>query len=96
MRRLAFIFLGAAALATASGCKNSCRLLSEKLCLCATTTAERDACNQNVANEDGRIQPDAPSQATCQALYANCDCHLISTPQGKVACGLARDAGQPD
>lgn len=96
MGRLGLTLLAAAVLAGASGCKNSCRLLSEKLCLCNTTSAEQDACNQNVANEDGTVQPSADAQVLCQQLYSNCDCHLVNTPQGKVICGLARDAGQPD
>jgi hypothetical protein len=92
MRRLAFACL-LALCAAASACKGSCRQLAEQLCNCASTQADRDACNQNVANEDGRIGPTSQDNATCAQLIPNCDCHLVNTPQGKVACGLARDAG---
>jgi len=26
----------------------------------------------------------------CASLYDGCDCHTVNTPQGRVACGIAR------
>jgi hypothetical protein len=45
---------------------------------------------QNASNEDSRIGPTSEDNARCQALLNECDCHLTNTPQGKIACGLAR------
>lgn len=87
------------ALAMASGCAGDCRRLSEKLCECSIGTLERNACKQRVAQEDSRIAPTAEDEARCKDLLPICDCHTISTPEGKRACGLARypDAGtNPD
>lgn len=93
--RALFAILTVALASAVAGCKNSCRVLAEQLCQCSATTALRDACLQKAANEDSRIGPTAADQATCKRLIPTCDCHTIGTPQGKVACGLARepDAG---
>ncbi|HEY8211562.1 MAG TPA: hypothetical protein VIG99_28965 [Myxococcaceae bacterium] len=92
VRRLAFI---AAALLPLLllGCKGSCRQLSEKLCDCQATTAARTSCLQRVASEESRIAPSSADEAVCSGLLDGCDCHQIDTPEGKVACGLAR--GRP-
>lgn len=84
--------------ALATGCKGSCRKLAEKLCDCAVTSVERDACMRTAQQEDSRVSPSTQDNLLCQQLYAGCDCHTITTAQGKVACGLARaaDAGVAD
>jgi hypothetical protein len=88
------------ACALAAGCKGPCRNLAESLCACARSSADKDACNQNVANEDSRLSPSASDNAFCTTLLTRppdsgvgCDCHLINTTQGKIACGLARSSG---
>jgi putative hemolysin len=93
---LACLLVCAALLA---GCKGPCRNLAESLCQCALSSADKDACNQNVANEDSRIGPTASDNAFCLSLLhpadggLGCDCHLINTTQGKMACGLSRSSG---
>jgi hypothetical protein len=74
----------------ALGCKSQCRQLSEKLCECQPTTADREACLRKASNEEGRIQPTAENEETCAALLPGCDCKAIDTAEGKRACGLAR------
>lgn len=74
----------------ATGCKSSCRQLSEKLCDCARNTLDRDACLRRASAEEGRIPMTAADQATCANLLPHCDCNLIDTPDGKRRCGLAR------
>jgi hypothetical protein len=93
VRRLVFV---AAALAPllALGCKGSCRQLSERLCDCQITATAKTACLQRVASEDQRVAPNPEQEATCASLLQSCDCHQIDTPEGKVACGLARPPGQ--
>ena len=71
-------------------CKGSCRQLSEKLCLCASNTFDENICIQNAATEQGRVGTTPEDDAVCATLIDGCDCHTINTPEGKVACGIAR------
>ena len=73
-----------------SGCKGQCRQLSERLCECTADSTARDTCMRQAANNEGRVAPTADDEARCAALLPGCDCHLVNTAQGKVACGLAR------
>lgn len=81
------LFFGAT---TFVGCKSNCRQLSEKLCECATNTVDRDACLRQASNGEARYPPEAADEVVCESLLKTCDCHLIDTPEGKKACGLAR------
>lgn len=74
-----------------SGCKSHCRLLSEKLCDCTTTTTEKTACLSRAATQEGTFPPTADDEVTCAALV-DCDCRLVDTQSGKERCGLARSA----
>ena len=71
-------------------CKGNCRNLAEKLCLCAANTIDKNTCLTTAATEQGRVGTTDADEAVCASLYDGCDCHTINTPQGKVACGLAR------
>ena len=73
-----------------AGCKGNCRKLSERLCDCQPNSYLKDDCNRRVANEESRVGANATQEATCANLLNTCDCHTIDTPEGKVACGLAR------
>jgi hypothetical protein len=87
-----FVFVGAAALALLSlGCKGPCRQLSEKLCECQASTVAKTSCLQRVAAEETRIGPRSADDAICSKHLDECDCHQINAPEGKVACGLARN-----
>jgi hypothetical protein len=89
-RRHLWIAGGIAALIALAGCKGNCRKLSEKLCDCALNSIARDSCLQRASQEDGRVAPTAADDALCSKLLPACDCHTISTAEGKRACGLAR------
>jgi len=73
-----------------AACKGDCRKLAEKLCTCATNTTDRNLCLQRAATEQGRVGTTPADEQVCAGLYDGCDCHTVNTPQGKVACGIAR------
>ena len=75
-----------------TGCKSACRQLSEKLCDCSLNSADKSACVQRAGNSEGLNPPNPSQDQHCKELLNNCDCRLIDTPQGKIRCGLARDA----
>lgn len=89
MKRLLPVLLVVAA--AVSGCKGPCRQLSEKLCDCAANTTLRTACLTRASNNDSNALPTEEDALRCKALIPGCDCRLIETPAGKVACGLSRD-----
>ncbi|MCI0570600.1 MAG: hypothetical protein L0Y66_07605 [Myxococcaceae bacterium] len=79
-------------LVTLTGCKSSCRALSEKLCECKPTTGEREACLRAVAQNEAAAPPlTVDDEATCTAKLETCVCENLDTPDGKEACGLARE-----
>lgn len=80
----------AVAAALLTGCKSRCRQLSEKLCDCTLNSNEKTACLQRAGTNESYNPPSEEDEAVCQALYEQCDCRLIDTPQGKIRCGLAR------
>jgi Tfp pilus assembly major pilin PilA len=88
--RLAVLAVLSSLFLLSTGCKSSCRQLSEKLCDCTSSTTERTACLQQAANkENATTIVTAEDEATCQGLIAQCDCRLIDTASGKERCGLA-------
>lgn len=88
MRAVLLIIAVAAALSL--GCKSPCRQLSEKLCECATSTAERENCLRGVQQRESNFEATDADQQVCQSLLDQCDCNEIDTPEGKRNCGLAR------
>ena len=86
----ALSFLVVAGLLGLSGCKGSCRQLSEKLCECSANSTEKTACLQRAANEESRIAVQPEDEVRCESLLESCDCRLTDTPEGKQRCGLAR------
>ena len=95
MRRPAAIALLSFALLGLTGCKGSCRQLSEKLCDCSTNSVERELCVRRAANDQALIEPTSEDEATCEALLneqdpaKQCTCENYQTDEGKRACGLA-------
>ncbi len=98
-----FALIAVAVLAV-SGCKGSCRRLAEKLCDCSLNSVDKDTCLRTASAAESSNPPQPADEMNCSALYDNCDCRLIDTPEGKVRCGLARpplngspgDAGASD
>lgn len=89
MRTLFFLSVALTAVVLV-GCKGNCRRLSEKLCDCSTNTNDNTICLQAAALKESSANISSADDERCRVLFDNCDCHLISTPEGKVRCGLAR------
>lgn len=89
MRTIYIALLGMAMVS----CSSPCRLLSEKLCECEASSQARNACLISVASREEEARRsgvlDKATEARCSALIDGCDCRLIDTTNGKVACGLA-------
>jgi len=98
MRLLVTLAVAAFALA---GCKSNCRQLSERLCECTINSIERDSCLRTAGAAEGSNPPSAEAEVLCANLLkpadggTGCDCRLIDTKAGKVACGLARAGDAP-
>ena len=93
MRRLFFFVI---VMTSVAGCKSYCRQLSEKQCECATTSTERTSCLTSAANKETGVTLTAADEDACEALLPKCDCTLLTTPEGKVNCGLARPLAEAD
>ena len=94
--RLAVLAVLSSLFLLSTGCKSSCRQLSEKLCDCTTSTTEKTSCLQVAANKESTaIVVSQEDQDRCEALIDSCDCRLVDTPAGKARCGWAEpsDAG---
>ena len=72
-----------------SGCKTSCRQLSEKQCDCTTNTQERTACLTRASQHETTYAPTADDEVRCEALIEGCDCRLVDTQAGKERCGFS-------
>jgi hypothetical protein len=97
MRRSAAIAVLSLVLLSLTGCKGACRELSEKLCDCSLTSAEKELCVRRASNDEALFEPTAEDEALCEQKLPGCDCKNIqnaSTPEdlqaAKEACGLAR------
>jgi hypothetical protein len=78
-----------------AGCKSQCRQLSEKLCECELNSNERTNCVSRAANAEGANPATTAQEDFCrsklQAGPDQCNCRLITTTEGKINCGLARN-----
>ena len=82
----------------AAGCGDACLKLADQICNCQPDDASRSAC-QTQAREQEKLFPirNADQQRCQQALDTNaCDCQKLTTPEGRVACGLAYTGAPPD
>lgn len=91
MRRSWLLFVMMMTVVVLPACKGNCRQLSEKLCDCAENSALRDRCKRDAAAAEGVNPPTADDEAFCKAKLDSCDCRLVDTEAGKIACGLARE-----
>ena len=93
--RMRKLILSLAAGLSVSGCKTSCRQLSEVLCDCTSGTSERTDCLQRAAKLEAEYlvatsyDQQMADRAVCEELMDTCDCRLIDTQSGKENCGLA-------
>lgn len=88
MRRLALAFV----IFGSTACTEPCLQLAYNMCNCQPTTFLQQQCNVNAQNAESRAQPNADQQKVCSSLLSTCDCTQLTTPEGKEACGLAREA----
>jgi len=91
MKRLLLAATAVLGLLIASGCKNPCLELAQKICDCQSTTSLRDACNQQASDRNSLETVTPEDEETCTALMDKCDCHALDTAEGKLNCGIARD-----
>lgn len=100
MKRLAAVVAAALCLLCASGCKNKCLELAQKICECQPTSTLRDNCNQQASEQGNKVVVSPDDEKYCAELLPKCDCHALDTAEGKLNCGMARpstwqaDAGQ--
>src|SRR5437764_2787675 len=82
----------------AVGCGDACLKLADQICNCQPDDASRSACQAQVREQE-KVFPirNADQQRCQQALDTNaCDCQKLTTPEGRVACGLAYTGAPPD
>jgi hypothetical protein len=105
MRRLLPALLLPLSLLALAACKSPCRELSERVCECRDTRVEREACRQNAAANEGRLEPSPDALDLCEARLDECPdpaaddsrnrtqlCEeLESSTERKRACGLTTD-----
>jgi hypothetical protein len=96
MRRSAAIAVLSFVLLSLTGCKGACRELSEKLCDCSLSSAEKELCVRRASNDEALFEPTAEQEAVCEDKLPNCHCEDIQNARtsedqlaAKQACGLA-------
>ena len=89
-RLLALSALSLAAL-LAEGCGNACLNLASQICVCLPDDGSRAACNLRAKNDQSTFPVRGADEQVCQQLLDSkqCDCTQLSTPEGKLHCGLA-------
>ena len=77
--------------ALAQGCGNACLTLASQICQCLPDDGTRAYCNQRAKTDQDNFPVRAVDETFCQQkLDSNaCDCTKLSTPEGKLGCGLA-------
>ncbi len=88
MKRLLLIALSSLPL---GACGSDCLKLAQQICDCQPTASQRDTCNTDASNQKALITITSQQEAACTAALNTCDCRLLNTPEGKVACGQARN-----
>ena len=78
-------------LTAAAGCGDSCLTLAAQICHCLPDDGTRAACNQRAKESETNFTVGKQDEAFCQKQIDTkaCDCTVISTPEGKVGCGIA-------
>jgi len=72
-----------------AACATPCEELAERLCACAETVADRNACENRAEQQRQRHPPTAADEERCETFLRTCDCSRLGTAEGKRACGLA-------
>jgi hypothetical protein len=88
-----------AAVALLAGCGSPCEDLGDRICLCRLPGVDRETCRRSVDEQlsQGNPKPGKGEQDFCEQKLRTCPepskdenmCDRLSTPKGKVDCGLA-------
>ncbi len=71
-------------------CLNPCQQLATKICSCAETSAEQQACNAQVTVQQGNRTAGNADLLKCQEAFRTCECRGLNA--GDLAsCGLAKE-----
>lgn len=96
MRRPVSALLLASTLLALTGCKSSCRALSERFCDCLDQY-QRTTCISNVAQRESDYEPTDADLAVCEEKLKKCKIDAndrntctFKTDEDKENCGLAR------
>jgi hypothetical protein len=75
----------------AAGCGDACLDLASRVCGCLPDDGTRGACNARAKDSEANFPVTAQDQAFCQHQLDTgaCDCRQLTTPEGKVGCGIA-------
>jgi hypothetical protein len=78
-------------LTLAAGCGDACLDLASRVCGCLPDDGTRAACNRRAKESEASFSVTAQDQAFCQHQIDTgaCDCNKLTTPEGKVGCGIA-------
>ena len=97
MRRLFPLLLSACVLTVlfASGCGNACLQLADKICSCQPDDSTKATCQARAREQEGIFPVNKQQEQHCQQLIDSnaCDCQRLTTPEGRVACGLSYPPG---
>lgn len=78
-------------LLAAAGCGDACLDLASQICQCLPDDGTRATCNQRAKEAEANFPVSKEDEQRCQQLIdlKQCDCNVISTPEGKQTCGIA-------
>ncbi len=79
----------------AAACTSPCLELAKKVCKCEETISAKNACERRAEAEEANINLSDSDEDRCDDLLDKCKCGALDTPEGRVACGLAREPATP-
>ena len=86
-------------LSLASGCRDACLSLADRICNCQPDDNSRANCNAQAKVAERTFKVNHDDETLCQQkLDANaCTCDRLDTPEGRADCGLTLgvDGGVP-
>ena len=78
-------------LSAAAGCGNACLSLADQICHCLPDDGTRALCTRRAKEAEATYPVSRADEQRCQQLIdqRQCDCNVLNTPEGKLACGIA-------
>ncbi len=75
------------------GCGDECQQLSDVVCECGETRADREACRREIESQQQNQTPASEAQlGTCRAALETCTCAALEQNRTDL-CGFTRDEG---